>query len=100
MVLSQTLEFGRASSGDAAKELMNERDDCFQKEDRDELKKHGWQLSNITDSLNEMKATAKENTQDLEGRVRALENFKWIVWGMGTLAGVLLGWVLQLMGKK
>lgn len=101
MVLSETVKFEFASSGDAAKEPMSDHDDdCFKKEDRDELLKHGWQLAGIISTLKEMKDSAKEKSEDLETRIRALESFKWIVWGMGSIAGILLGWVLQLMGKK
>ena len=80
---------------------MNEHeDDCFRKEDRDELLKHGWQLAGIVNSLKEMKEEAKAKATDIEERVRALENFKWIVWGMGSIAGILFGYIIQLMGKK
>ena len=78
---------------------MNEMDDCFKQEDRDELKKHGWQLTSIAQALKEMKEDAKIKADDIERRVRALENFKWIVWGMGTMAGVLLGWFLGSIKK-
>jgi hypothetical protein len=76
-------------------------ENCFRKEDRDELLKQGWQLSAIVKTLEEMKGTFKENAIDWEQRIRALENFKWIVWGMGSIGGILVGYILQLMiGRK
>jgi hypothetical protein len=75
-------------------------ENCFRKEDRDELLRQGWQLSAIVKTLEEMKTTIKENGIDWEARLRALENFKWIVWGMGSLAGIIAGYILQLIGRK
>jgi len=72
-------------------------ENCFKQADRDELKHHGWQLANILEALAEIKQTAKEKTNDLESRVRTLENFKWVVWGMGTIIGILFGYIIQLI---
>jgi hypothetical protein len=114
MVLSETLDNSLASvesglrfhAGAFDQEMfceprMNEHDEnCFKKEDRDELLRHGWQLAGIIRSLQEMKDDAKEKAEDIESRVRALENFKWIVWGMGSIAGILFGYIIQLMGHQ
>jgi hypothetical protein len=82
---------------------IEQRDDCFKEEDRDELKRHTWQLDDIGKKLDEIKLTAKETATDargeyaqLESRIRALENFKWIAWGIGSIAAVFGGWLIQL----
>jgi polyhydroxyalkanoate synthesis regulator phasin len=81
------------------------RDDCFKKEDRDELLKHGWQLGQIQTSLSDIKvaaetvaAKAENRLAKLEDRVRELENFKWIAWGAGTVSAILIGWIISIFG--
>ena len=86
---------------------IEKHDDCFKEEDRDELKRHTWQLDDIGKKLDEIKSTAKETAlaskgeyAQLESRIRALENFKWIAWGFGSLLAILGGWLIQLFVKK
>lgn len=99
-----------AKIGDNTLEMPNPEqhapydENCFKQEDRDELKRHGWQLETALCALAEIKATAKENAatakenlSGLEGRVRSLENFKWVAWGMATIIGILMGYVVQLI---
>lgn len=83
---------------------MDQDDNCFRKEDREELLKQGWQLNLIQKALSDIKDTAKVvadraefELSDLEKRVRSLENFKWIIWGAGTVIIVLIGWTVTLL---
>ena len=84
----------------------NERDDAFKKSDRDELLKHGWQLSLISSTLEDMKVSAKAISDDarlslreIENRVRDLEQFKWVAWGIGSTIGALIAWAVTLWGN-
>ena len=84
----------------------NERDDAFKKSDREELLKHGWQLKLISSTLEEIKVSAKAVSDDarlslkeIENRVRDLEQFKWIAWGIGSTIGALIAWFVTLWGN-
>lgn len=82
-------------------QIMSEQDEnCFKKEDRDELKKQGWQLESIMESMKDVKISFNAARGDIEMRVRSLENFKYLAWGMGTVIGILAGYVVQLIAAR
>lgn len=71
--------------------------DNFTTGDRRELIKQSLILEQLVTSLNEMKMTHNKISENVETRVRALENFRWFLLGMSSLVSVIMTLAMKLL---
>ena len=82
-----------------SEELMAaEHTDHFTPADRREIIETGVNLKNLVNQFEELKKTlstreteAKEDSERMDERVRALENFRWWILGASAGCGALFG---------